>query len=192
MSWLLWTVLQWPLCVCVKSLYLCLTLCNPIDCSPPGSSVHGVILARILEWVFISSSRGSSQPRDRTRISCIGRWIFTTEPLSREAQKYISFYFESFFPDRSVGKESSCNARDTNEFNPWIKKIPWRREWQPTPVFLPGKPHGQRSLVGYSPWGCKESDLATKQKQQNMTLWLNSNKKAVWILLISYIWHSRM
>jgi len=43
-------------------------------------------------------------------------------------------------------------------FNPWVKKIPWRRKWQSTPVFLPGKFHGQRSLVGYSPWGCKESD----------------------------------
>ena len=44
------------------------------------------------------------------------------------------------------------------EFNPWIRKIPWRRKWQSTPVLLPGKFHGQRSLVGYSPWGCKESD----------------------------------
>ena len=39
-----------------------------------------------------------------------------------------------------------------------VKKIPWRREWLPTPVFLPGESHGQRSLVGYSPWGHKESD----------------------------------
>ena len=43
-------------------------------------------------------------------------------------------------------------------FDPWVRKIPWRREWQPTPVFLPGKSHGQRSLVGYKPRGCKESD----------------------------------
>ena len=43
-------------------------------------------------------------------------------------------------------------------FNPWVGKIPWRRTWQPTPVFLPGESHGQRSLVGYSPWGHKESD----------------------------------
>ena len=41
-------------------------------------------------------------------------------------------------------------------FNPWIGKIPWRRDLHPTPAFLPGKSHGQRSLVGYSPWGCKE------------------------------------
>ena len=43
-------------------------------------------------------------------------------------------------------------------FNPWVRKIPWRRKWQPTPVFLPGKPHGWKSFVGYSPWGHKESD----------------------------------
>ena len=39
----------------------------------------------------------------------------------------------------------------------WVGKIPWRKKWQPTPVLLPGKSHGLRSLVGYSPWGCKES-----------------------------------
>ena len=49
----------------------CLTLCNPMDCSPPGSSVHGILQARILEWVAISFSGESSQPRDRTRVSCI-------------------------------------------------------------------------------------------------------------------------
>ena len=42
-----------------------------------------------------------------------------------------------------------------HEFDSWVGKIPWRRKWQATPVFLPGKSHGQRSLVGYSPWGCK-------------------------------------
>ena len=44
------------------------------------------------------------------------------------------------------------------EFNPWVGKIPWRREWQFISVSLPGEFHGQKSLVGYSPWGCKESD----------------------------------
>ena len=46
------------------------------------------------------------------------------------------------------------------KFYPWIGKIPWRREWLPTPVFLPGELHGQRNLVGYSPWDGKESDTA--------------------------------
>jgi len=44
------------------------------------------------------------------------------------------------------------------QFSPWVGKIPWRKAWQLTPVFLPGEFHGQRSLVSYSPWGCKESD----------------------------------
>ena len=44
-------------------------------------------------------------------------------------------------------------------FDPWFGKIPWRRAWQPTPVFLPGESQGQRNLVGYNPWGCRESDM---------------------------------
>ena len=44
-------------------------------------------------------------------------------------------------------------------FDPWVRKIPWRRAWQPTPVFLPGESHGQRSLVGCGPWGHKELDM---------------------------------
>ena len=55
-------------------------------------------------------------------------------------------------------------AVQETQFDPWVGKIPWRRKWQPTPVSLPGKSHGQRSLVGCSPWGCKESgttDLLT-------------------------------
>ena len=55
------------------------------------------------------------------------------------------------------GKESTCQCR-TRGYNPWVRKIPWRRTWQPTPVFLPEKSHGQRSLETYSPWSCKESD----------------------------------
>ena len=57
----------------------------------------------------------------------------------------------------SDGKETACHAVDP-AFNPWVGKIPQRREWQLTPVFLPGEFHGQRNLVGYSPWGRKESD----------------------------------
>ena len=58
------------------------------------------------------------------------------------------------------GKESACQCRRHKRwgFNPWIRKIPRRRKWQPTVVFLPGKSHGQRSLVGYSLWDHKESD----------------------------------
>ena len=55
------------------------------------------------------------------------------------------------FPGGSEGKEFACN--EGSEFDPWVRKIPWRSEWLPTPVFLPREFHGQRSLVGYSPWG---------------------------------------
>ena len=53
--------------------------------------------------------------------------------------------------------QERCRRRG---FDPWVRKTPWRRAWQPTPVFLPGKFHGQRSLVGYGPWSHKESDRA--------------------------------
>ena len=58
---------------------LCLTLCDPMDCSLSGSSVHGILQARILEWVAISFSRGSSQPRDRTQVSCIAGRRFASK-----------------------------------------------------------------------------------------------------------------
>ena len=64
------------LCVCSVSL-LCLTLCDPMDCSLPGSSVHGISQARILEWVAIPFPRGSSRSRDRTWVSCIAGGFFT-------------------------------------------------------------------------------------------------------------------
>ena len=59
-----------------------------------------------------------------------------------------------------VVKSATANAGDTKRlgFDPWVGKIPWQREWHPTPVFLPGESHGQRSLVNYGPWGHKESD----------------------------------
>ena len=50
-------------------------------------------------------------------------------------------------------------AMQESQVNPWVGTILWRRKWEPTPVFLHGESHGQRSLVGYSPWGCKESDM---------------------------------
>ena len=62
-----------------------------------------------------------------------------------------------------VVKNPPANAGDVRDegFNPWVRKIPWRA-WQPTPVFSPGESHGQRSLVGYSPWGRKESGMTER------------------------------
>ena len=68
------------------------------------------------------------------------------------------------FPGGSVvkkKKKTACQCRRhwRHGFAPWVGKIPWRRKWQPTPVFLPGESHGQRCLADYSPYVCKEADL---------------------------------
>ena len=81
------SVVSAPACSVIKS---CLTLCDPMDCSPPGSSVYGISQGRRLEWVVISFSTGSSWPRDWTCVSCIGRQILyhwaTREALSCKKQ----------------------------------------------------------------------------------------------------------
>ena len=91
--------------------------------------------------------------------------------LTHEHHEILSLlcsYKPRGFPDGPVGKESPCQRR-RHGFSPWVGKIPWRRKWQLTPALLLEKAHGQRSLVGYMPWGCKrvEHDLVTKQQQTN-------------------------
>ena len=68
-------------CVHAQSFQLCPTFCDPMDCSPPDSSVHGIFQVKILEWVTLPSSRESSQPRDQIQVSCIAGRFSTAEPL---------------------------------------------------------------------------------------------------------------
>ena len=70
------------------------------------------------------------------------------------------------------GKELTCQCRrrQRRRFDSWVGKIPWRRKWHPTPAFLPGKSHGQRSLAGYSPWGCKESDMTEHTQKEKKSI----------------------
>ena len=78
--------------VCVTSLQSFLTLCDTVVCSPPGFSVHGILQARILEWVAMPFSMGSSWPRDRTRVShvsCIGGWVLTISTTIRLVQTIL-------------------------------------------------------------------------------------------------------
>ena len=65
-----------------------------------------------------------------------------------------------YFPGGTIGKGSTCQCRRLRKlgFDPWVRKIPWRRKWQPIPVLLPGESYGQRNLVGYSPQHHKELD----------------------------------
>ena len=246
------------LCVLVAQSYP--TLCHPMDHSLPGFSVHGILQARILECVAISFSRRSSQPRDRTLVSCtVGRkalindlvrvfffppqihhWILTTwssaelnplwkkflhcslntihcrlmmtvarglcpslksvseskslsfrilyiheDPVPRQKKLFIHMNYKFIwypycqfrsFPGGSAVMNPSANAEDKNLIpgkikSPGIGKIPWRKKWHPTEIFLPGKSHGQRSLVGYSPWGHQESYI---------TEWLSPMVSAKW------------
>ena len=71
------------------------------------------------------------------------------------------------------GKESAYQYRRywRHRFDAWVRKSPWRRKWQPTPVFLPGKSHGQKSLTGYSPWGRKEPDTTEPPSTHILLLW---------------------
>ena len=91
-------------CCCCLVIKSCLTLCYPTDWSLLGSSVHGIFQARILEWVAISFSRGSSWPRDQTHISCIGRWIHyhwatsTTQQIDPQIHIFSQEISESEWP----------------------------------------------------------------------------------------------
>ena len=98
----------------------------------------------IKDWMSYVQSR-----RWSWCISPSGRWKHWTSPSKLEG-----------LPGGTSGKEPAWEwgRHKRHEFDPWVGKIPWRRAWQPTPVFLPRKSLEQRSLAGYSPWGHKESD----------------------------------
>ena len=99
-------------------------------------------------------------------------------PIPKQLKTGVSFYRLSspFVVPRSwntifwttgllwwLRRYSVCLQCGRPGFDPWVRKIPWRRKWQSTPVLLPGKSHGQRSLVGYSPWGRKESGMTERR-----------------------------
>ena len=80
------------------------------------------------------------------------------------ASRYMRLAFAGGSEDK---KKKNLPAMQKTGFNPWAGKILWRREWQPTPVFLPGEFHGQRRLAGHSPWGCKESGTTERRSHTN-------------------------
>ena len=92
-------------------------------------------------------------------------------------EKYSFAFYAAYlkvigFPGGASGKESFCQWKRPKRrvFETWVRKIPWRRAWQPTPVFLPGESHGQRILAGYSPWGHKESDVTEVTEHAGTTV----------------------
>ena len=85
------------------------------------------------------------------------RFLLPSNNIGKSSSKQDRVSWHLYFlPVWSFYQGRRCKR---GRVDPWERKISWRREWQPTPVFLPGKSHGQRSLVGYSPQGCQESDM---------------------------------
>ena len=133
----------------------CLTLCNPQICMKP---------ARLL---CPCNSPG--------KITGVGSHSLLQETFLTLGSNPGVLHCRQF-PSGSHGKESACQGRRLG-FDPWVWKISWKREWLPTPLFLSGEFHGQRSLKGYSPQGCKKAghDLATKQQSTGSTLYFPHN-----------------
>ena len=101
---------------------------------------------------------------DLTRRTFVGKVIVGFKTLNFELQNNISFYgFIIIYLGVSqvaqwVKSPSAMQEMQETRVRSWVGKIPWRGQWHPTPVFLPGKSHGSKSLVDCSPWGLKESD----------------------------------
>ena len=107
----------------------CPTPCDPIDCSLPGSSVHGIFQARVLEWVPISFSRGSSNPG--------------IQPMSLQGPfRYMGTLSTALGTLHFGSAVRNPPAKEgDSRLDPWVRKILWRRKWEPTLVFLPAESH---------------------------------------------------
>ena len=119
------------LCTNARSGQSCLPLCDPMDCGPPAPLSIG--FCRQESWSVLPCPPLGDLPDPSLMSPTLAAWDF---------------------PGSSVGEESSCNAGDLASI-PGLGRSPWRKAWQPTPVFLPGESYEQRNLVGYSPWGCR-------------------------------------
>ena len=146
-----------------------------MDCSPPGSTIHGIFQARVLEWGAIAL--------DLSNYTIVSSWYFllshthhTWRRRDHKPRNADMYKLKRDFPGGSAVKHlpamwETCRRHG---FKPWVRKILWRRKWQPAPLFLLGKCQGQRSLVSYSPWSLKELNTT---KQLNTTTDWKTNQK---------------
>ena len=118
---------------------------------------------KIRPWRSAQNTPGNFREFQSEAATFAQRWrhkyCFCPEERAWETYQTMPLEPRHRLPTWLSGKEPTCQYRRQG-FDPWVGKIPWRRKWQPSPVFLPGKYHGRRSLMGYSPWGCKEWDRA--------------------------------
>ena len=117
---------------------------------------HGLLVTRLLHY----SGLGHVICAWPTVSVIVGRGLPSFSPTGTFFSFLLTQSFSLHLPWWLSGKESTCRKRC--RFDPWVRKIPWRWKWSPTPVFLPGESHGQRSLAGYSPRGRKESDTTER------------------------------
>ena len=103
-----WANYSKELCVCVRVLSCVQLFFDPITCSPPGSSDHGILQTKILEWVAITSSKGCSPPRDQTCISCIGRQILYHWPIRKQSHFIRTLYNNEHFSFCTILQIAFC------------------------------------------------------------------------------------
>ena len=172
--------------VAAKSLQSCPTLCEPIDGSPLGSPVPGILQARTLEWVAISFSNAwkwKVKVKSLSHIQLVATpWTAAYQappPMGFSRQEYWSgvplpspilglpaVLLQECLGIKELGKDHLardvqvwCELELPSRSHLWVRKISWRRKWQPTPAFLPGESQRRGSLVGCRLWGCTESDM---------------------------------
>ena len=112
-------------------------------------------MASLTWWTWVWVNSGSWWWTRRPGVL----WFMGSQIVRHDWEIELNWFTLQSFLNGSAGKESACQCRRQERgFDPWVERIPWKRIWQPTPVCLPEKSHGQRSLTGYSPRGCKELD----------------------------------
>ena len=117
------TVNSFDMCLRAKLLQSCLTFCDPVNCSLPGSSVHGILQARLLEWIAIPFCRESAWTRVQTQVSCISGRFFTSEPPGSWETSYLGFYLVF----RTMGKRATY-ITTVGKLKIWWKTFQW--PWQ--------------------------------------------------------------
>ena len=139
-----------------RQTFITFALNNPLYDSVASNSYHLILLTVL--WVLLGESAGLVQLSSSLSGFLMHLWLASGETIARWFSMTSATYLG--FPGGSCGKEPACQFRKQKRcwFNSWVGKVPWRRAWQSTPVFLPGESLGQRSLADYSPWGHEESD----------------------------------
>ena len=128
----------------------CLTLCDAMDYTPPGSSIHGILQARILEWVAISFSKSISQSESEVAQSC----LTLCDPMDySQPVSTVDGILQANILEWVAISFSKGSSRPRDQIRVSCIAGKWRRQRHPTLALLPGKSHGWRSLVGCSPWG---------------------------------------